>query len=198
MADQSLKHINEFYNKLEFRFDLFNTIEKGTFVTGSIKHIFKVLQALITEFKLINEKDLVLDAGSGDGRICAIFSILKIQSFGIEFNEHVYQSSIENINELLKNEYIPLQYKPKIIQGDFLDNESYSKLEISFSDITVFYNYVTYQDLITEKIVKESKVGTLFILHSPCPTDFSCSGLEKILDIPIKEIYHVIYVFRKI
>ena len=196
---QQIQELIKFYSSLGERFDLFYTVEKGTFVTGSIKHIYTALDQLKNNFKLISELDTFFDAGSGDGRICALASLMGLQSYGIEYHEMIANASIENINQLQTKGIIKDQKtKPIIVKGDFLEEISYSRLGIKFEEISIFYNFVTYHENLAEKIINQSPKGTKFILHSPCPISFSPKGMKLVRELPLSGIYHVLYVFQKI
>ena len=188
-----------YYSSLEERFDLFFAVEKGTFVTGSIKHVFTALSQLKKEFKVMKDNEIFLDAGSGDGRVCALASLLGLQSYGIEYNDQITDDSLENI-ENLKREGIFIDgdiSAPTIVQGDLLDDSSYDKLGIRFEDINIFFNFVTYHQELGEQIIKRSPSGTRLIIHSPCPMTYEPEGLELVYEIPLTGIYQVMYVYRK-
>lgn len=193
---ENLQQLIDYYGSLGERFDLFYTVEKGTFVTGSIKHVAEALDSILENLHLKDENIIFLDAGSGDGRVCAIATLLGLKSYGIEYNEIIANDSQENIAKLEKLGVFN-KNKPIIVQGDILDNESYTKLGLAFKNIRIIFNFVTYHEDLAEKIVKESATGTIFILHSPCPISFSPPNLEKITEIPLTGIYQVIYVYKK-
>ena len=196
---QQIQDLINFYSSLGEQFDLFYTVEKGTFVTGSIKHIYNALDQLKNYFNIISETDTFLDAGSGDGRICALASLMGLHSYGIEYHELIAKASIENIDQLETKGIIKDQKnKPIIVTGDFLEENSYERLGIKFEDISLFYNFVTYHENLTEKIVNQSPQGTKFILHSPCPISFSPKGMKLVKELPLPGIYHVLYVYQKI
>lgn len=194
-----IQELITYYSSLEERFDLFFSVEKGTFVTGSIKHVYNALKQIKDEFKIFSENELFMDAGSGDGRVCALASLMNLKSFGIEYNDQITADSLENI-KLLKQKGLFKQATvepPKIVQGDLLDDSSYEKLGITFEEVDVFFNFVTYHQELSEQIIQRSPSGTRLILHSPCPTSFAPEGLELLCEIPLTGIYHVIYVFQK-
>ncbi len=196
---ETLQKVINYYSSLEERFDLFFSVEKGIFVTGSIKHVYKALEQLKNEFKIISENQLFLDAGSGDGRICIIASLLGLQSYGIEYHPEITNSSILNITNLEAKGLFQNGFKiPSIIQGDFFDDSAYEKLGIKFGEFNIIFNFVTYHENLTQKIVKESPKGTIFILHSPCPINFSPEGMELVREIPLNGIFQILYVYKKI
>lgn len=197
IISQPIQDMIQYFSSLPERFDLFYSVEKGTYVTGSIKHVYEALKEL-KEKSLLNGKTFI-DAGSGDGRVCAIASLMELESYGIEYNEDVAQASLENIQELKNRGIFTNGSKiPTIVQGDFLEESTYQKLGIEFNKINIIFNYVTYHENLAEKIVNESPQGTIFILHSPCPTSFSPKGMELVKEIPLPGIYHLIYVYKKI
>ena len=199
VISEKLKQLMDYYASIPERFDLFFSVEKGTFVTGSVKHVYNALLTLLKEDKLLSEKSTFLDAGSGDGRVCAIANLLGLNSYGIEYNQTIAESSIEHIQQLQNKHILSNTHRiiPKIVQGDFLDESSYKKLGLLFQEINIFFNFVTYHEDLTKKIQALSPKGTIFILHSPCPVKFSPEGFQLLKEIPLTSIYHVIYIYKK-
>ena len=193
---KNLQILLDYYSSIGERFDLFHSVEKGTFVTGSIKHVAEALTSIINDLNLQVENKTFLDAGSGDGRVCAIASLLGLKSYGIEYNDLITADSQENIAKLLAQGLFT-DSKPVIVQGDIFDDESYKKLGLEFKDINIIFNFVTYHEDLVEKIATESASGTVFILHSPCPISFRPTKLEFISEIPLVGIYQVMYVYKK-
>jgi hypothetical protein len=202
MIINKISELSKFYSEIGERFDLFYTVEKGTFVSGSIKYIYEGLNFLFLSDELnnlISKNETFLDTGSGDGRICAIANLLELKSYGIEFHEDIASASIQNIDNLISKGILQdkIDLKPVIVRGDFFDDSTYNKLNITFDEIKVFYNFVTYHDQLAQKIAHSSPSGTILIIHSPCPANFSFKGLTLIKEVPLPKIYHVLYVFKK-
>ena len=199
LISEKIEQLISFFGSLGERFDLFYTVDKGTFVTGSIKLVFMALSELISTEKLIFPGDSFIDMGSGDGRVCVIASILGLQTYGIEYNETIVDSSQENIKNLITQGILSSDTEniPTIVQGDFLDDTTYERLGVPFETFHIFFNFVTYHEDLAKKIVDKSPAGTLFILHSPCPINFKYEGLELLKEISLTSIYQVMYVYRK-
>lgn len=193
-----LQSLIDYFGSQGERFDLFYTVNKGTFVTGSIRHVAKALETIFDKNNLLHKNKVFLDAGSGDGRICAIASLLGLQSYGIEYNQDILKASIQNMKNLLEKEILTVDNVPKLTQGDFLETNPYQSLALEFSKIDIFFNFVTYHESLTQKITEESPKGTIFILHSPCPVSFKPDGFKLIQEVPLTGIYQVIYIYRKL
>jgi hypothetical protein len=136
----------------------------GIFAPSNTENVRNALDSLFAE-KVLNEKQIFCDAGCGDARIIALTEgVYNMPSFGIEGDKRKFQDASYYLNRL-KNQNILNGNTPKIIQGDFTKETSYNQLGIKFTDIEVFYNYYDNFTFIAEKIAKESKKGTKFLLY---------------------------------
>lgn len=196
MIYEKLTVIIDHYNLVKETSSATESITKGVLVKGSLKHLFEIFNQLRSE-NIIQNGSSFLDAGSGDGRICILANLFGLKTYGIEFNDEVFTSSLENIKELVKKGIVNKKLGLKIVQGDILDNQSYKDLQINFNEINVIFNYVTYHQEIANKIVNESNSGTIFILHSPAPISIEIPGLSLLKKIPISELFQEIYIFKK-
>lgn len=184
-----LKHYGNKYTN----FDLFFQTYEGLFVFSRIDIVSKVLQALL-EKEMLAKNSIFLETGSGDGRIVALASILGFLAQGIELSQDMADISINHINQL-KEEKILTGYA-KIVQGDFLNNETYTKLDYSFNDIDVFFNYYTNTEPLIKKIVKEARVNCILVSIS-LSKRFVPSSLELIYSSSLPDHNHYLFVYKK-
>ena len=175
-------------------FDLFFQNYEGLFVFSRIDIVYNILTKLLKDGYITTDQK-ILETGSGDGRIVALIAILGFKAFGIEFSNDMKEKSLEHINQL--NEIQIFKEKPLIVQGDFLNSESYNKLNCSFQDIDVFFNYYTNTEMLVSKIYKEGKQGTLLISVSlskkPVKTD-----LELLISSTLPDRNHYLFVYKKV
>ena len=62
---------------------------------------YRVLERLV-ESDLIGEDDMILDYGCGKGRVDFFLSYrTKAQTIGIEYDEHIYSSALENLQNVI-------------------------------------------------------------------------------------------------
>ena len=62
---------------------------------------YRVLERLV-DSGLIHESDVVLDYGCGKGRVDFFLSYrTKAKTIGIEYDEHIYQSALENLDKVI-------------------------------------------------------------------------------------------------
>ena len=87
--------------------------------------------------------------------------------------------------------------KPIIVQGDFLNSETYKKLNCTFKDIDVFFNYYTNTEMLVSKVYKEGKQGALLISvclsKRPVKTD-----LELLITSTLPDQNHYLFVYKKV
>lgn len=188
-----LLQVHTFFENLAFPFDIFFSTQKGTYAPGSIYIIGHALDQLLKEKILLNGQTF-LDAGSGDGRIVALASILGFKAYGIEYNEDLYTNSISNIKNLHLQGLI--ESEPKIILGDFLDADSYTQLGVLFNSFDIIYNYITFPDDLANKIVLESKVNLIFLLHTVTNHHPTFNGLTLNRSINLNEVNQYLYVYK--
>ena len=135
----------------------------GFYIPSSLVHLWQAFR----ELKL---KGKFLDAGSGDGRVVALASMLGLDAYGIESEPELVKESII-INNDLKNKQIINNFTIK--QNDF-ENEDLSQFDI-------IYNFVNSVEKIETAINKTARKGILFLLYDTAniPTKFERLKLQK-------------------
>jgi len=156
---EKFRKLKTHFNQKDLNGEGFSETKVGIFLTTPTAHILKAWKILIDR-KYLNENDVFLDAGSGDGRIIMTNGILGIKSYGIEYEESIYKKSLKNKQCFLENYNI----EPQLTCGDFLDNATYEKFNMSFENFNVIFNFANNHKPLVDKIIKQSKKGTLFIL----------------------------------
>ena len=184
-----LKHYGNKYTD----FDLFFQNYEGLFVFSRIDIVFKVLKSLL-ESNIINTKLKFLETGSGDGRIVALASIIGFPSYGLELSNDMTEKSLEYIKKL-KQQNIFI-HVPIIKQGDFLKNENYKKLNCTFQDIDIFFNYYTNTEQLIKKVAKEGKIGSIVISVSLSKRSVK-TELDLIYSEDLPDRNHYLFVYKK-
>jgi len=139
----------------------------GQFVPSPLLHVHMALTYLV-ENGLINASGLLLDAGSGDGRIVALASFAHgIPTVGVEYDAELVESSIRHIKALRGlGIHGPSE---SMLLGDFTDPAIYKQSGIVFENFSTIFNYINNESSIAAKIAEESPSGTKFILLGAFP-----------------------------
>ncbi len=174
-------------------FDLFFQNYEGLFVFSRLDIVFNVLKTLL-EMNIININQKFIETGSGDGRIVALASIIGFEVYGIELSNDMANISIGHIQKLVEKKI--LIHTPKIIQGDFLKQETYDKLKCPFQDIDIFFNYYTSTELLVSKVIKRAKIGAILISVSLSKRPVK-TNLQIIYSTDLPDLNHYLYVYKK-
>lgn len=174
-------------------FDLFFQNYEGLFVFSRLDIVYNVLKLLL-EMNIININQKFIETGSGDGRVVAIASIFGFKTYGLELSQDMADISIKHIEKLVENGVV--LHKPKIIQGDFLNQESYERLECKFEDLDIFFNYYTNTEMLIKKILKRGKKGTILISVSLSKRPVN-SELTLIYSDSLPDLNHYLFVYKK-
>ncbi|MBL7054558.1 hypothetical protein ISS05_02275 [Candidatus Woesearchaeota archaeon] len=162
----------------------------GIFYASPLEHIDIGLQQLVDE-GIIDTGSWFCDTGAGDGRVVALSAgKYNIPSIGIEYDPSIAALASKNIKDLKSASLI--NEVPAIITcGDFLEDEPYKKAGVKFKDIKTFFNYLSSENDIAEKIAQKSDKGTSFILFSTLEEIDNFPGLtfQKNLRISIDNYY---------
>jgi hypothetical protein len=153
-----MKKIQDNFENLDLQGNGYKETQIGIFLTSPMQHLLQAFEIFLKK-KYIQKNDIFLDAGSGDGRVVITSTKFGIESYGIEHDKKLVYKSQCNFNK-----YISKKSPFKIIEGDFLDNKTYSKLGKKFTDFTIIYNYANNYKQLAQKIEEESPKNTKFIL----------------------------------
>ena len=130
-----------------------------------------------------------LDAGCGDSRSLAVASRFGFDSYGLDLEDYLVETSRRACRDLqtigaIKNPF-------RVAKGDYLNDESYAALGIGFSDVDYFVhslNTLTVFDLI-KRFAEDAKTGSdLILTGSPGILLFQEEAIEHGLDM--SPIYH--------
>jgi hypothetical protein len=179
---------------------LCRTTADGCFIVSSLNLVQQGLQHFI-DIGLIDTKGIFCDAGCGDGRVVALTAgVHQIHSIGIESDSETVILAKQKIGHL--KEIRKICAPAKIIEGNFVRDETYSLAQIDFKEIKTFFNYVNNEKQIAAKIAQHSLPGTIFLLYDSESTPKSFSGLKfietKILNrIDLSGASYYLHAYRK-
>lgn len=178
--DSRLEMLVKYYKGVEARLgnnyrrqtiNLNGYCQSGLFVPSKLNEINLGISHLI-EHRIIDTSSLVLDAGSGDGRVLASFGIHDMPSVGVEMEANLVSESRRHITALRRLGILngaPI----KIFEGDFSQQETYTSSGIRFGDIAIFFNYLDNSELIAIMIREHSPKGVIYVVTSPiAPLDY--------------------------
>ncbi|MBI2662006.1 hypothetical protein HYX11_00935 [Candidatus Woesearchaeota archaeon] len=155
-----------YFKGMDKQSNSFKITDVGLYLPSSLGLMNKALK-IISEKKLITDKDIALDAGSGDGRIVGLLAgIFGIPTIGIEYDHELVQRS-NNTIKYLKRIKIIEETKAEIIEGNFNLDKTYHKQGIEFAEFSFIFNYINNQKFLAEKIRLQSKKGTRLLLLDP-------------------------------
>ena len=186
----------EYYSNIYARFDLFFDKPEGALVFSELNRISEL-------FKELQEKEVIfpgqsfLEAGSGDGRVVALASFFGFQSYGIELGENLAIESIGNISTLVQKKI--LYNKPKIIQGNFLEENPYKRLGKPFSEFDIIFNYHTAVKELILKVESDSKKDRILILYLIRENAYKINNFDLIFTKSLSNIFNEsIFVYRRL
>jgi hypothetical protein len=195
MFSQQMKDLIDYFDSIGPQFDLAFAPEEGTYYPASIKHLSKILQELIDR-SIIYPNQTFLDAGSGDGRVVALASLVGFKSFGIELNKIIYESSTKIISNLYKKGI--LSTSPQITGGDIISSSTYTLLGKDFKDFQIIFNFNTLPYKLLKKIKLESPKNTIFIFNSITQILEVDQGFKLVQKFDLESLNQLIHVYRKI
>ena len=193
LTTQNYQKLLQHYGNKYTDFDLFFQNYEGLFVFSRLDIVFNVLKTLLEE-DIIHTNEKFLETGSGDGRVVALASIMGFQAFGMELSNDMANISLDHLQKLQDQNLVSKE--TKIIQGDFLKNESYVKLNCTFKNIDIFFNYYTSTELLVLEVAKRGKKGCVLISVS-----LSKKPVKTTLDLVYKsslpDMNHWLFVYKK-
>ncbi len=140
--------------------------DRGVYLPSNPVHLLLGFIYLLKE-GIISQDDSLLDAGSGDGRVAILGSLLGMRSTGVEYDSKLV--------ELARYHAQQLGTDTTFLQGDFTDNATYHPG--SFRDFSLVYNFINNEDKVAEKIAQDSREGTKFLLYG-CVDNEQFPGLD--------------------
>lgn len=128
----------------------------------------------LARLKVVHHATTVfLDLGCADGRVNVLVSYGVKRSLGIEIDPLILQEYAPRkraLLEVLERENLPLPPENiHVFVGNSLDLETHKALfdatGIRFSDVDLFYTYITLHDLFGELIASHAKKGAHYLVY---------------------------------
>ena len=186
MYDSNFNLIKNYFDKLDEaegpRGGPYKRTDVGQFVPSPLLHLEAAFSHMLSLGE-IGVSSNFLDAGCGDGRVLALISGMhSIKSFGVEYDSEMATRSAGNLANLAD---LGATLAPsEVIHGDFMDDETYVKIGITFQQFDVVFNYINNQRDIAMKVFEESPPGTAFWLLGAFPVPgFQGLFLERNLQL---------------
>jgi len=131
------------------------------------------IQVLGSQRLIDGKKTIFADLGCADGRVNILMSYFVKKSIGIEIDHDMLSEFTPWKKDLCqelqrKNLNLPPD-NIHLVCGNSLEPSTYERISdetgVNFSDIDLFYNYITLHDLFAEKIAREAKSGALYLVY---------------------------------
>ena len=193
ITSQNYQKLLQHYGNKYTDFDLFFQNYEGLFVFSRLDIVFNVLKTLLKE-DIIHTNEKFLETGSGDGRVVALASIMGFQAYGMELSNDMANISLEHLQKLQNQDLVSKE--TKIVQGDFLKNESYEKLNCTFKDIDIFFNYYTSTELLVLEVANRGKKGCVLISLSLSKRPVKTT-LDLVYQSSLPDMNHWLFVYKK-
>ncbi len=166
---QTLALIAGFYNEYKMGYQGNEGYRKST----DLEKLGRCVQTLTNKGIVDTLSTVFADLGCADGRVNVLMSYFVKQSIGIEIDQDILEEYMPRKRELLthiKQADLPLPPENiSLFLGSSLEASTYQHIfketAVNFSDIDLFYTYITLHDLFAEKIVREAKAGALFLVY---------------------------------
>ena len=139
----------------------------GQYLPSPLRHLDAAIGYLI-ETSAFDPSGLFLDAGSGDGRVVALTSLVYgVPSVGVEYDKELVDSSKAYI-ESLKGSGLQ-GASDIIIPGDFTEDDTYLQAGLRFEDFATVFNYINNEGDIAEKVAMSAPPGTKLLVLGAFP-----------------------------
>ena len=167
--NKTITLINNFYDSCKVGHEGSKGYRKST----DLVKLSGCIQELLSLGFIKLGRTIFADLGCADGRVNVIMSYVVRKSIGIEIDSEILSEFTPRkealLVELRKKNLVLLPDNIALFQGDSLETSMYQRTRavvgIRFSDIDLFYTYLTLHDLFAEKIAAEAKKGALYMVY---------------------------------
>ena len=169
LLDKTIPVVAEFYDGCKVGYQGFEGYRKST----DLAKLGRCVAHLAADGFLVPGRTTFTDLGCADGRVNVLMSYFVRQSVGIEIDGEILAEFSPRLAELkarLTRANLPLPPDNIfLLRGDTLDGSTYEKIlaatGLRFSDMDLFYTYITLHDLFADKITREAKKGALYMIY---------------------------------
>jgi len=178
--------IAAFYDDRKYGVQGFEGYRKST----DLEKLTRCVLDLTDRCLLRADKTDFLDLGCADGRVNVLISYFVRRSIGIEIDSEILAEYTPRVAELQERLMIEGLLLPRenivLLQGSSLEHgvqeRMYRETEVRFSDVDLFYTYITLHDLFAEEIVHKAKEGALYLVYGFNRVLPRYAGLELLIE----------------
>jgi hypothetical protein len=169
LHDKTIPVVAEFYDGCKVGYQGFEGYRKST----DLAKLGRCVAHLVADGFVVPGRTIFTDLGCADGRVNVLMSYFVRQSVGIEIDGEILAEFAPRLAELrdrLARANLPLPPDNIfLLRGDTLDGSTYGRIlaatGLRFSDMDLFYTYITLHDLFADKIAREAKKGALYMIY---------------------------------
>jgi hypothetical protein len=166
---QSVSLIAEYYNGCKAGYVGHEGYRKST----DLLKLGRCIDELVALDFIDSDSTIFADLGCADGRVNVLMSYFVKCSVGIEIDPEIIAEFGEHQQELaLRLKKAKLKQPPNnisVFHGNSLEADTYYRINnsigVRFEEFDLFYTYITLHDLFAEKIAKEAKNKTLYLVY---------------------------------
>jgi hypothetical protein len=169
LLEQTVSFITEYYNGCKVGYVGHEGYRKST----DLLKFVKCIDELILLGYIKPDSTVFLDLGCADGRVNVLTSYFVKRSIGIEIDRDILAefgyrqedlfAKLQKANLILPSDSIA------VFHGNSLEDATYERIfkstGIRFTDIDLFYTYITLHDLFGAKIAEQAKRGALYLVY---------------------------------
>jgi hypothetical protein len=168
-VNQALSTIADYYDQCKVGYEGTEGYRKST----DLQKLTRCLQELTTLGLIDSKKSVFADLGCADGRVNVLASYFVRSSIGIEIDPDILDEFTLRKDTLFRGmQESELPLPPDniaLFHGSSLDEETYRRVKaetgFGFSDINVFYTYITLHDLFAEEIAAKATDGAIYVVY---------------------------------
>lgn len=166
---QTISLIADFYDGCKYGCEGWEGFRKST----DLHKFAKCAEKLLADGVLHPDRTVFADLGCADGRVNVLLSYFVKMSIGIEIDQDIlveYPSRKKDLDSAIQRaDLIAPPSNIALFNGSSLEDTTYQQLfestGIRYTEIDLFYTYITLHDLFAEKISKEGKEGALYLVY---------------------------------
>jgi len=166
---ESLGHIAAFYDGCKFGTQGNEGYRKST----DLNKLAGCLRDLLSRGLLKRAETVFWDLGCADGRVNVLLSYFVRASIGVEKDPDIlaeFEPRLREIRRLLLTAGLaPPPDNLALFTGDSLDDDLYRRVRaatgVDFSDVDLFYTYITLHDAFADKIARAARKGALYLVY---------------------------------
>ncbi len=182
---RTLALVGSFYDACKVGYQGNEGYRKST----DLRKFARCIRHLVEEGCIDPGSTVFADLGCADGRVNVMMSYFVRTSIGIEIDPDILSEYEPRKKALLAKieaaDLEPPRDNIHLFQGSSLDDSIYrcvrGETGCRFSDVDLFYTYITLHDVFAEKICREAEDGALYLVYGFHKVLPSYAGLEVLI-----------------